>query len=339
MSEKKSTEKKTDTVRLQTMSRAFIESAALFAAIDLGLFTSISNGNNTVTTFAEDAGITALNAERLMTTAASSGLITWQDDHYKNAEDVQRYLVKGEKGYAGPWLTFTRPGWKNWGELTAKLQNPEPPTVIGSYDTMTVDAARTYHKATSSIGFGAGRRFVKQVDLSTRTKLMDIGGGSGAYSIVAAQNDPGLSAVVFDLPPVVEVTKEFIRDNDVQDQVSTQGGDFTIDSFPKNCDVAIMASNLPQYNREIISTVISRAFDALLPGGEMHLIGEMLDDNHGGPLDAAIWGLLEVMSNSTGLAHSRADCVSYFEQAGFTDIKVHEFVPGILVRVCGTKPI
>ena len=332
------TTKKIDTVRLQTMSRAFIESAALFSAIDLGLFTSISKGNDTVDAFAADAGITALNAERLMTMAATSGLITWKRDRYENAEDVQRYLVKGEKGYAGAWLTFTRPGWKNWGVLTEKLQNQEAPSVIGTYDNMTVDAARTYHEATSSIGFGAGRRFVKQVDLSDRTKLMDLGGGSGAYSIVAAQNHPGLKAVVFDLPPVVEVTKDFIKDNGVEDQVSTQGGDFTVDEFPDNCDLAIMASNLPQYNREIISLVIKKAFDALLPGGEMHLIGEMLDDDHSGPLDAAIWGLMEVMSNSTGLTHSRADCVAYFTQAGFTNIQVNEFVPNILARVSGIKP-
>ncbi len=99
-----------------------------------------------------------------------------------------------------------------------------------------------------------------------------------------------------------------------------------------------MASNLPQYNREIINQVIQKAFDALLPGGEMHLIGEMLDDDRKGPMDAAIWGLMEVMSNSTGLAHSRKDCVQYFEQAGFENIEVHEFIPDILVRVTGAKP-
>ena len=330
--------RKVDTVRLQKLGRAFIESAAFFAAIDLGLFTSISGGNNTVPGFAGDAGISELNAERLMTIAAASGLIQWAEDHYENAEDVERFLVKGEQRYAGPWLTFLRPGWQNWGRLTEKLQNSEPPTVIGSYDRMTVESARTYHTATSSVGFGAGRRFVKQVDLSTRHNIMDIGGGSGAYSIVAVKAHPNLRAVVFDLPPVVAVTREFIADNHVEDRVTTQGGDFTLDPLPEDCDVAIMASNLPQYNREIISLVIKKAFDALLPGGEMHLIGEMLDDDHAGPLDAAIWGLMEVMSNSTGLAHTRADCVTYFDRAGFKDIRVHEFVPGILARVSGSKP-
>lgn len=329
---------KTDTVRLQNMSRAFIQSASLFAAIDLELFSAIASGANTVEGFAKNAGVSEINAERLMTMCAASDLIHWVEDHYENADDVQRFLVKGEKSYAASWLTFTRPGWKNWGNLGEKLSNQEAPTVIGGYDTMTVEYARKYHEATSSVGFGSGRRFIKHVDLSKRHRIMDLGGGSGAYSIVAAQAHPDLSAVVFDLPPVVEITKEFIAKNHVEAQVTTQGGDFTRDEFPAGCDVAIMASNLPQYNREIIQQVISKAFNALEPAGEMHLIGEMLDDDRQGPLDAAIWGLMEAMSNSTGMTHTRADCVGYFEEAGFESVAVHEFIPGILVRVCGTKP-
>lgn len=330
--------KKIDTVRLQNMSRAFISSASLFAAIDLELFTCVATGDNTARAFAQRAGISTINAERLMTMCAASGLLRWVDDHFENAEDVQQYLVKGERNYAASWLSFTRPGWENWGKLTEKLQNQASPSVIGSYDTMTVEYARRYHEATASVGFGSGRRFIRQVDLSGRKKIMDLGGGSGAYSIVAVQAHPQLSAVVFDLPPVVEVTKEFIANNKVEGRVSTQAGDFTRDEFPTGCDVAIMASNLPQYNRDIISEVIGKAFNALLPGGEMHLIGEMLDDDRQGPLDAAIWGLMESLSNSTGMTHTRGECVGYFEQAGFVEIHVHEFIPGILARVTGQKP-
>ena len=38
---------KTDTVRLQSMARAFINSASLFAAIDLELFTAVASGAET----------------------------------------------------------------------------------------------------------------------------------------------------------------------------------------------------------------------------------------------------------------------------------------------------
>lgn len=329
---------KLDTVRLQNMSRAFINSASLFAAIDLKLFTAVAGGDNTVDRFAARADISAINAERLMTMCAACGLLEWRDDHYVNAPDVERFLVEGSPGYAAAWLTFTRPAWDQWGKLTQRLRNPEPPKVIGGYENMTVDYARRYHTATASVGFGSGRRFVKRVDLSQRRKLMDLGGGSGAYSIVAAQTFPQLHAVVFDLPPVVVVTQEFIDKHGVAERVTTQGGDFTKDPFPTGCDVAIMASNLPQYSREIIQQVIGKAFAALAPGGEMHLIGEMLDDDRKGPADAALWGLYEAMANSTGITHTRADCVGYFEAVGFRDIAIDDFVPGILVRVTGTKP-
>ena len=327
-----------DSVRLQNLCRSFIGSASIFAAIDLELFTAVSAGDNTTEKFAKRANISEVNADRLMTMCATAGLLSWADGRFKNAEDVERFLVKGERSYAGAWLTFIKPSWDDWGKLTEKLKNQEPAKVIGGYEDMTVEFARGYHEATASIGFGAGRRFAKQVDLSNRKKMMDLGGGSGAYSIVAAKANPGLKAIVFDLPPVAEVTKEYIAKYEIGDQVSAQGGDFTKNDFPEGCDVALMASNLPQYNREIINQVIQKAFDALLPGGEMHLIGEMLDDDRQGPTDAAIWGLFEVMSNSTGISHTRADCVSYFEKAGFTDVEVIDFIPGTLVRVTGRKP-
>ncbi len=272
-----------------------------------------------------------------MTMCAAAGLLEWRGDHYVNALDVERFLVKGEKSYAGPWLTFTRGAWDNWGKLTENLSSSEPATIIGSYADMTVAAARRYHEATASVGFGSGRRFVKQVDLSAKQKLLDIGGGSGAYSITAVQNHPRLRAIVLDLPPVAEVTREFIDKHGVADRVSALAGDFTSSEFPKDCDVAVMASNLPQYSRDIIKQVVQKTYDALVPGGEMHLIGEMLDDDRRGPLDAALWGLYEVMSNSTGITHSRGDCVGYFQDAGFVDVTASEFIPGILVRVSGRK--
>lgn len=69
----------------------------------------------------------------------------------------------------------------------------------------------------------------------------------------------------------------------------------------------------------------------------MHLVGEMLNAERSGPVDPALWGLSEALDNTTGLAHSVADCLGYFNTAGFLDVAMHEFVPGTLNRVCGRK--
>lgn len=198
------------------------------------------------------------------------------------------------------------------------------------YEELTVDAARKYHEATSSIGFGAARRFVKTVDLGGRRHLLDLGGGSGAYSITAVERFEGLQATVLDLPPVVVATKEYIDDAGVSDRVDTVGADFTVGEFPGPVDVVVMASNLPIYDGNVIAGVVARAFRALEPGGEMHLIGEMLTDDRTGPIDAAMWGMNELICGSLGRSHTEGECAGYFEEAGFANIAVTEFVPGVL---------
>lgn len=327
-----------DTTRLQRLVHSYRDAAALMAAVELGLFTRVARGADTETAVAQALDLTPTNAERLVTACVALGLLVRDGDRLRNAPDVARFLVEGEPTYAGPWMLFSKPDWNEWGRLGTHLRRRDS-ILLGKYaQGFTVDQARKYHEATYSIGMGAARRFVRQVDLSGRRQILDLGGGSGCYCIVAAQRYPRLRAVVFDLPPVVEVTREFIASHGLSDRVTAQAGDFTRDPLPAGSDVVIMASNLPQYSREIIQAVVTRAFAALVPGGEMHLIGEMLDAGRTGPRDPALWGLAEALWGSTGIAHSVAECRAYFERAGACEIAAYEFVPGVLTRVTGRRP-
>lgn len=314
------------------------------SAVELGVFTAIGNGSNTINTLATAVDIEPVNAERLLAVLVAMDLVIQQGTQkagrqYSNPEDVERFLVEGKTTYAGAWMLFGKPRWGRWGDLTEHLRVREKDQrMLGMYDeTFTVERAREYHQATYSIGMGAARRFHRQVDLQGRTKVMDLGGGSGCYCIVAAQNYPGMKAEVLDLAPVVEVTREYLLQNNVQQDVIATACDFTKDPLPEDADVAIMASNLPQYGRSIIAAVVQRVHDALLPGGEFHLIGEMLNADGCGPLAPALWGLSEAVSHSTGLAHSTTDCIGYFEDAGFENVQLDEFIPQTLTRVSGTK--
>lgn len=324
------------TVRLQNIAQSYGQSAALMAAVEIGVFTAISKGAGTYAEVAEAVGIHPTNAERLMVMLCAAGLLEAAEGRHSNAPDVDRYLVDGTPGYMGPWIAFTKPQWNEWGRLSEHLRTRTLKT-MGAIETFTVADARRYHGATYSIGMGAGRRFVRQVDLANRRRIMDIGGGSGAYCIAAAKAHPGIRAVVLDLPVVCEVTREFIAENGVSDRVEAQACDFTRDPFPAGCDVAIMASNLPMYSREVIAGVIKKAHDALLPGGEMHLIGETTNNERTGPWGPAYWGLGQAVVDSLGLAHSEADVLDYFRRAGFVDVGSHEFIAGSLSRIAGTK--
>jgi hypothetical protein len=326
-----------DTVRLQDMAYAHRQSAVLLTALELGLFTQISRGAHTPDEIAGALEMTETNAERLLTACAALGLVLRDGERFTNAPDVERFLVEGGRGYAGPWLLAAGKERKRWFGLGDALRRMDPPRVLGMYETFSVEQARALHEATYSIGMGAGRRFVRQVDLSSRRLILDLGGGSGCYSICAANAHPQIRAIVFDLPPVAVVAEEFIAKHGLSERISAVGGDFTADDLPGGADVAIMASNLPQYGAELVRRVVSRVHDALAPGGEMHLIGEMLRPEKDGPPGPALWGLAEALEHSTGVAHSEREVVEYLQGAGFRDVSVNEFVPGSLTRVTGTK--
>jgi SAM-dependent methyltransferase len=330
-------DQRADTTRLQRFARAYCETAVFYAALDLELFTHIAHGANTEEKLMAALDLSPLNIERLVTATLAMKLIEWDGANLRNAPDVARFLVKDQPGYAKDWMTFTRHEVGDWMHLTERLQSKEPPSTLGMYDELTVEQARKYHAATYSIGMGAGKRFCRHVDLSKRTKLLDLGGGSGAYCINAVKTYPNLRAVVLDLPPVTEVTKEYLALAGVEDRVETLPGDFTKTPFPTDVDAAVMASNLPIYNEEMIQLVVQKTHDALLPGGEFHLVGEMVDNDRCGPLDAALWGLAEVISGSAGKAHTIAKCIGYFNNAGFAQVTDEVFVAGTLHRITGIK--
>jgi predicted nicotinamide N-methyase len=324
------------TVRLQNIAQSYGQSAALMAAVELGLFTAVSKGAGTFVETAAALGIHPANAERLMVLLTAAGLLEQRDGRLHNAADVERFLVEGKPSYMGPWITFTKPQWNEWGRLAEHLRAKEL-KLMGSLDAFTVEDARRYHAATYSIGLGAGRRFARQVDLSAKRRLMDIGGGSGAYCIAAAKANPALRAVVLDLAPVCVVAREMIAENGVSDRVVAETCNFVTDPFPTDCDVAVMASNLPMYARPVIAGVVAKTHDALLPGGEFHLIGETTNDARTGPWGPAYWGLGQAIVESEGLAHSQSDVVGYFRDAGFEQVSIEPFIEGSLDRIVGMK--
>lgn len=333
------TGQRSTTVRLQKMSWAFTESAVLFAAVQSGFFTAVSHHGESAATIAEAMGITQANAERMIVALLTLDLIERQGDGYRNADDVERFLVEDKRSYAGKWITWFHHQWQNWGQLGERLQNKDPEQMLGFYDEgFTIEHARRYHQATSSVGLGAARKFLNEVSLGGRRKLLDLGGGSGAYSIEAAKKYPDLEAVVLDLAEVVVVSREFIAEHGVADRVTAEKCDFTSDPFPAGADVILMNSNLPQYSGAVIQRVVAKAFDALLPGGEMHICGEMINEDWHGPLIPAMCAVHGVLFNSTALPHRPSECIDYFERAGFVDVSVREFIPDILQHISGRKP-
>jgi hypothetical protein len=109
------------------MVRAYRESAALMAGVELGLFTRIAQGCDSEAALPDALRLCPLHVERVVTACVRLGLLQRQAGKLENAPDVQRFLVEDEAQYAGEWMLFTKPGWNAWGNLSESLRDQTPP--------------------------------------------------------------------------------------------------------------------------------------------------------------------------------------------------------------------
>ena len=73
--------------------------------------------------------------------------------------------------------------------------------------------------------------------------LIDVGGGTGVFSVAYVQKDPMLRATVFELPEVSKVARDYAERYGVADRVACIDGDMFTDPFPEEAD-AILLSNV-----------------------------------------------------------------------------------------------
>jgi len=200
-------------------------------------------------------------------------------------------------------------------------------------------AARAFTVAGYNASISAGHKLAREFDFSPYSLFLDLGGGSGCYSIAAAMRYSHLRAIVFDQPNVIRVAEEFIGQAGLSDRVKTHAGDFFKDEFPRGADLVAYITPLQSYEAEDVQFLIKKAFDAVEPGGGIIIIDYMLKDDKTGPLDPAFYHLAARFSQANpGRVNSGVEFCEYLGKAGFVDMEVSQFLPGVLGRVTARKP-
>jgi len=322
--------------RLYDMGFAFKQTGTLIAAIELNLFTKVAESPTEPAEIAEKIGLPANAAERLMIACATIGLLEKRGSKYVNAPDVDRYMVKGRPPYFGDFLVYqTRMEYDGWKDLATKLRPPQK-----TYEAMQNDpeAARTFTLTGYETSKSPGYKLAREFDFSSYSLWLDLGGGSGAYSIAACLRYPHLRAIVFDHANVCAVAEEFIAQAGVSDRMKTHPGNYVTDEFPRGGDLISYLNSQPGGAADF-QFLLNKAFDALEPGGGIIYIDYILNDDKTGPTDPVFRHLGGALSSSNpSSVYSGAEVCEYLGKAGFVDTEVRDFVPGMLGMVTAKKP-
>jgi hypothetical protein len=334
-------------IPLMQLATAFWAFKTLAAARELDIFTRLSGtAGTTPSDFSAAYGLAARPAEMLLTGCASLGLLEKRDGRYCNTPLAQTFLVRGAPYYFGGFVEMLdRRLYQGWDKITEALRNNRPTTwdpekQKSLFDGLDPALLSTFWGAMHSISIFTARALGEAVDFRGWNRLMDVGGGSGAYDVELCLKYPHLRATVYDLPFVANIAKSNIEKAGLADRIQTLPGDFFNDpAFPAGHDVILLSMILHDWDEQQNREILSKCFQALPSGGAV-LVSELLvNDEKTGPPPAALMSLNMLIETQGGRNYTAAEYSTWLRETGFHNIRVIHFeAAGANGAVIGNKP-
>ncbi len=153
----------------------------------------------------------------------------------------------------------------------------------------------------------------EHLDLQHGT-LLDVGGGTGIYSIACLRLHPGLRAIIFDRPEVLRVAVEFANEYGVADRLTCHPGDMFVDPLP-SADAILLSNVLHDWDEPDCRQLVQRCADALQRGGCLFIHDVFLNDDLDGPLPVALYSA-SLFSLTQGRAYSAGEYREWLAAAG-----------------------
>jgi SAM-dependent methyltransferase len=315
--------------------RAFMESRVLLTALELDVFTAVGAGASAPAVASACGGETGAT-ERLLNALVSLGFLEKREGLFTNAALAARFLTKGSPDDARDALKHNLSLWRRWSTLTDAVRAGHAAFVQETADRgddWTVPFIAAMHR-------GAAQRaplVVRAVGTEGVDRLLDVGGGSGAYSIAFARASATLRADILDLPTVLPIAEGHVAEAGLAGRVTTRAGDLRTDDLGTGFDLVLLSSICHMLGPEENRDLLSRAARALAPGGRVVVSDFVLDEDGTGPRQAVLFSINMLVGTPSGRSYRESEYRAWLEEAGLVGIE-RVRLPGPAHLVIGRKP-
>ncbi|MDQ3817526.1 MAG: acetylserotonin O-methyltransferase [Acidobacteriota bacterium] len=324
-------------LKLLELATAYQRAKTLFALVEFGLPTLLARRPLTFEEAARDVGLHRVAADRFFNACVALGLLERVGPEVRNTPLSARFLVKGSPTYLGDFvLKYDQVSYPLWNNLAEKLRAWRP----GATDNekpAEADQGLAGMQARHTLSLLVGRELGRAYDFSQHHRLLDIGGGTGAYSIALCQSYESLRAVVFDLPHVARLAAEYIQACGLSSRIEARAGDFKEDALPEGFDVALLADVVSVASEETNRELLCEIYGRLQAGGVIIISGWMLDDSRSAPILPVLFCLEDISWQAPDVEHSASTYARWLAEAGFVGIE-HKMYCQPTSMVMGRKP-
>ena len=328
-------------VRVHGMLTAYLQTQVLISALQFGIFEQLEGRSLDVHDLSSRIGVPERPTRALLIALSGLGLLSEDGLGYRNTPEASRYLVRRNPEFMGDFAEHQSAHFANSVEL---------PAVIRSNSSITKRVLKEgYSDQGSGAGEGAAGRerligamrvsarlqadpLAKRLDLLSGSTLVDLGCGSGDYSIAIARRHPEIRVIAVDYPSISEIASRNVAVAGLEDRIEFQPGDIMKDLLPE-CDAVLLSHVLDGYGRDRVRHLVSKIFDELRGNGRLFVHSHMPDVSKG--LFPNLFGVILLINTEEGEVYEAVDLMEIIRGAGFSDLRTQRvsFLSGLVSAV------
>lgn len=315
----------------------WMKARIILTAAELDMFTLLDGKPLTAGELARNLKADARAVERVLDCLIIFELLEKSSERYALTESGAFFSSRHPESVL-PMLLHMNNMWDNWSLLTETVQEGKNTGLKSVLVAKDEGVTRAFIGAMHVIGKSMSREIAAAYDASRYTRLLDIGGGSGTYTIAFLEKNPNMSGVIFDLPDVISLAAERLKAEGYLERVSLVAGDFYADELPKGCDLALLSAIIHQNSPQENLSFYRKIFRALEPGGAVLIRDHIMDESRTRPPAGALFAINMLVHTTGGDTYTFREVKETLEQAGFQDIKVARSGERMDCLVEGRKP-
>ena len=306
-----------DPNKIRELANGFQLSRIILTAIELDVFSILDKHLLPSSEVAKQIGADARGTDRLMDALVSLGFLNKTREKFYNTDAASLYLVKGKPEFMGG-LFHTNELWKSWGTLTNAVRKG---TSVYADDVSESDWTESFIAAMHYRAAKEAKILAMMINLNSAKKILDIGGGSGAFSMGMIENNPELKAVIFDLPNVIPLTKKYVETFQYKESISYIEGNYLTDTFGIGYDLILLSAIVHINSAEQNKELISKCCNALNNSGQIVIKDWVMSEARTEPTGGALFALNMLVGTECGDTYTEKEMREWFTKVGISQIE------------------
>ena len=303
------------------LSGSYWTCCAVQTAVRLDLFTALAGGPRTEEELAAGLGCNLRALRMLITALTALEFLERRGEAVAASPSILTYLSRSSPEYVGFIIRHHAGIMPGWTRLAESVKSGRSGREGNSFFTDDEEEMEAFLMGMFNVARQQAESIALALDLTGRSRLIDVGGGPGTYAVYFCRHNPGLQAIVFDLPTSEPFARGVVERYGLADRIKFVGGDFLRDELPKGQDVAWLSQVLHGEGPENAARLVKNAAACLRPGGLLCIQEFVLDNDRTGPVHSALFSLNMLVGTNSGQAYTLDEIRAMLENAGAEDIR------------------